>query len=257
MKNTRHFFASTVLFLVLAPAGAALNETVPLDGYDPGPFERGRASFLLESDHADFALIATPFQKITARKTRQGRHRIMVTAGVDNGIAAPPPEREALLQDTPFLTMAAPEIEQAARGLSTAADPITAVERFVHGAITKKITGIPLLPARTILKSGAGDCTEHTVLALALLRSLGVPTRAVVGMVFVREYAGRADVFVFHMWAESWQDGRWRLVDATVPGEKNAARYVAFSYHTLKSAMPVDYLRAVGAIQNLSVRLVP
>jgi len=127
------------------------------------------------------------------------------------------------------------------------------VERFVHGHISEKTFGIPLIPAPAVYRGRAGDCTEHTVLAVALLRRMGIPARAVVGMIYSEEFEGMRDVYVFHMWAEAFHRGQWVLVDATRPGAKQPSRYIAFTYHNLKSEAPLAYLGALSALKNLRV----
>ena len=51
-------------------------------------------------------------------------------------------------------------------------------------------------PATATLESRAGDCTEHSVLLSALLRSVGIPTRLVDGVVVDGGRAG------YHEWVE-------------------------------------------------------
>jgi hypothetical protein len=58
------------------------------------------------------------------------------------------------------------------------------------------------------------------------------------------------------MWAEAIVKGRWILVDATRPGEKQLNRYIAFTYHNLKTEAPLPYLRAISSIQDLVVEYV-
>jgi transglutaminase-like putative cysteine protease len=51
-------------------------------------------------------------------------------------------------------------------------------------------------PAIATLESKSGDCTEHSVLLSALLRSVGIPTRIVDGVVVDHTNAG------YHEWVE-------------------------------------------------------
>ncbi len=56
-----------------------------------------------------------------------------------------------------------------------------------------------------------GDCTEHSVLFIALARAAGLPAREVAGLVYVD---GVQRGFYFHQWAKVWI-GRWIDVDPT------------------------------------------
>ena len=234
----------------------SLNETVALENFSPKIYEQNISTYLLESDDPDFSLLNSPFQKTISSGVHVGKKTITLSAGVDNGRKVPPENRSPLLKNTRFLCMNDPSIAACSRQFHAAKNPLLSVEIFVHNTISHKVNGIPLLPAANILKNKTGDCTEHSVLAVALLRSIGIPARAVVGMVLAADYSGLRDVFVFHMWAEAWHRGRWHLVDATTPGEKNAGRYVAFAYHSLKTETPVSYLQTLAAIQNLKVRFI-
>jgi hypothetical protein len=61
--------------------------------------------------------------------------------------------------------------------------------------------------AKEILKNREGDCSEHTVITVALCRAVGIPARAAVGIM----YAG--GLFAYHMWPEVYV-GRWVDLDA-------------------------------------------
>lgn len=66
--------------------------------------------------------------------------------------------------------------------------------------------------ALTVLKNRAGDCTEHTLIFVALARSLGIPAREVGGLVYDNtEKPG----FYWHAWAEIHDGKGWVSVDPT------------------------------------------
>jgi hypothetical protein len=223
---------------------------VPVAGNTGTIISEKSSRFTLVSSDAEFSLPGTPFQKTTRPLTHRGATRIDVYTGTA-GNTSPP--GDGLTSNTRFLNLDAPEIRAAAARLSASPDPVASVERFVEGHITHKIVGIPIVTAKDVYRTRSGDCTEHAVLSIALLRSMKIPSRAVVGMIFVQEYEGLKNTFVFHMWAECYYKGRWVLVDATRPWDKHPNRYIAFSYHHLKTEMPLSYLRAVTAIKNLRV----
>ena len=66
-------------------------------------------------------------------------------------------------------------------------------------------------------RSKRGDCTEHGVLLCGLLRASGIPSRGVMGMVYVPEIGGPNGVFGWHMWSQALIDGKWIDLDATLP----------------------------------------
>ena len=61
--------------------------------------------------------------------------------------------------------------------------------------------------AKEILKNREGDCSEHTVITVALCRVVGIPARAAVGIMYAE------GIFAYHMWPEVYV-GRWVDLDA-------------------------------------------
>jgi hypothetical protein len=80
--------------------------------------------------------------------------------------------------------------------------------------------------ALEVLQNGAGDCTEHAVLVVALMRAAGIPARTVDGIVLAADGGGKG-VAGYHAWAEIWL-GQWIGVDATVDETGTSARYLEF-----------------------------
>ena len=68
--------------------------------------------------------------------------------------------------------------------------------RFVHAHVKQKNLDRGYAPATATLDSRSGDCTEHSVLLSALLRTLNIPTRLVDGVVVDGGRAG------YHEWVE-------------------------------------------------------
>lgn len=108
-----------------------------------------------------------------------------------------------------------------------AAERAETLRTFVSGHLTDKNLDSILATAGEVAASGAGDCTEHSVLLTALLRATDIPARAVTGLVYVHEIAGERDLFGYHMWTQAWIGDRWIDLDATLPGPFDAA-HIAF-----------------------------
>lgn len=64
--------------------------------------------------------------------------------------------------------------------------------------------------ALTVLARKNGDCTEHSTLLVGLLRAQGIPSRAVVGVVYLQGY------FYYHMWVEANVADYWLSLDPTL-----------------------------------------
>ncbi len=126
-------------------------------------------------------------------------------------------------------------------------DPKT-VARQLNGAVyhmlDKQVT-ISIPSAVQVLESGRGDCNEHTVLFVALARSLGLPTRTAVGLVYVN------GAFYYHAWPEVWLD-EWVAVDPTFGQYPADAAHIRFVVGGL--AQQVEIVRLIGRLDIEVVR---
>ncbi len=232
------------------------NYFIEVKGFSERLFSEKVSRFRLSSSAGDFTLMETYYQKIIKSYEENAIKKLVIRTGE---ITASPRHKEAFaeyLVNTRYLSLNSPEINQAAGKFRTPLSDLKAVEEYVYAQIKDKLTGIPLIPADQIVKIKRGDCTEHAVLSVAILRKLGIPARAVVGMYLADSFRGRKNIFVYHMWAEAFYDGKWRLVDATMPGEKHLNRYISFAFHNLKTEAPIPYLRAISSIQNLTIEYI-
>jgi hypothetical protein len=128
-----------------------------------------------------------------------------------------PDDLDRYLQPEPFIESEAPEIRAAAAqmvqgvvGTRARAERLT---REINAYVEKRPT-VSLPSALEVLRTRVGDCNEHTVLFVAMARSLGIPSRINVGVAFVR------GAFYYHAWPEVWIDegpgrGLWLPVDPT------------------------------------------
>ncbi len=230
--------------------------TVKVQQVAPGAYTEKLSLYLLTSSNTSFSLPETAFQKVIQQKTLGEKTGIIVSTGRNREHADKPSGFHT--RDTRLLNMdhsSVKELSAEIKGTDTD-KTIAVIESRVHKIIKNKSYGIPLVSAPKIIEARSGDCTEHTVLSVALLRSLDIPARAIVGMVLTKRFAGKCNVFVYHMWAEAFIDGSWVMVDATRPGEKHPNRYIALAFHSLETKTPLSYLEALSAIKELSVTYV-
>ncbi|MFZ5482049.1 MAG: transglutaminase-like domain-containing protein [Myxococcota bacterium] len=120
----------------------------------------------------------------------------------------------------PTLTLPAdnPEIVSRARAVvGDAPDRLEAARRlheFVHGYVQKVPTiGVP--NGLEVLRSGRGDCNEHTALYVSLARAVGIPARIAAGLVYSERMG---DAFYYHAWPEVKLGGPtdWVPIDPTL-----------------------------------------
>lgn len=151
------------------------------------------------------------------------------------------------LEPTAFIQSDDPAIIAAAReAVGDASDVFTATTRLVHfvyGYIADEY--VPAYSnALEALKSQRGDCTEHSVLFVALARALGIPARVAVGIAYWPPGKG----FGWHAWAEVYADGGWYTVDPTWDQPIADVTHVK-----LASGGPAEQARIVMVLGQLKV----
>jgi len=110
----------------------------------------------------------------------------------------------AIQSDNPKIKDKAQSIIQGSK------DGVSAVEKliaWVFNNVEKRATA-SLPSAIDVLNNLAGDCNEHSVLFAALARSVGIPTKVVVGLVYLD------NGFYYHAWNKVYLN-RWIAVDPT------------------------------------------
>lgn len=131
-----------------------------------------------------------------------------------------PSEVKKYLPAEPNIESDEPEIVALARKAAgkafRPADVVRAVVDFV-GDYVQDTMRSDIDSARMVARMQKGDCTEHSILATALLRALGFPARQVGGVGFVKMCRSADDCLEglgYHAWTQVWV-GRWVDVDPT------------------------------------------
>jgi transglutaminase-like putative cysteine protease len=143
----------------------------------------------------------------------------------------------------PLVQVSDPRIVETARRIAAGStDPAVVARRlndWVYASLRKEIT--PSIPSAVqVLEGMAGDCNEHTVLYVALARSLGLPARMAVGVVHLD---GR---FYYHAWPEVWLDD-WVAVDPTLgrfPADPSHIRFVVGGL-----SRQIELIRLIGRLE--------
>jgi transglutaminase-like putative cysteine protease len=155
----------------------------------------------------------------------------------DGGAPAEELAATALIQsDDPRIGAVARRV---AAGSSEPAEVARRLTDWVYGALRKDVT-LSVPSALQVLEAQRGDCNEHTVLYVALARSLGLPARTAVGLVHLR------GSFYYHAWPEVWL-GEWVAVDPTLGQYPADASHLRFLIGGL--ARQVELIRLIGRLQ--------
>ncbi|MDA3864326.1 MAG: transglutaminase-like domain-containing protein [Deltaproteobacteria bacterium] len=133
--------------------------------------------------------------------------------------------------------------ELARKAVGQTENPVEQVKRltdFVKKYVTDKMW-YDFDSAVHVAKARKGDCTEHSLLMVALLRSLGIPARRVGGVGFIQlDKSG----FGYHMWVQVYL-GKWIDVDPTW------GQFPADPSHIIMGS--ANEFEWIGAIGNLEI----
>jgi len=114
-----------------------------------------------------------------------------------------------------------------------------ALNEWVNENIEKRIT-VSVPSALEVLENRRGDCNEHTVLYVALARSVGIPARTAAGLVY------SDGSFFYHAWPEIYLNG-WVAVDPTFGQFPADAAHLRFTIGGL--ARQMELVRLIGRLQ--------
>lgn len=150
------------------------------------------------------------------------------------------------LNPSTFVQSDHPEIIRKAREIvGDETNSLKAVEKLV-GWVSDNMQpaySARLTNALEVLNSLAGDCTEHSVLLVALARAAGIPAREVAGLIYSDQ---PRPGFYFHQWAKVWI-GEWIEVDPTFDQLYADATHIKLSEGDLVEQ--VKLLPVIGQLQ--------
>jgi hypothetical protein len=163
------------------------------------------------------------FHKATARQSyrKLGGDKVEVTlkAAAPKATAALPlkdPEGGENLESTLIVEAENPEIVKLSKELvgeeKNAYAASLKIFRWVHQNLEKDY-GASADRASDVLRQKKGDCTEHSLLTVALLRAAGIPARRIDGVVYLRT-EDKVPALYWHEWVEAYV-GEWTQLDPT------------------------------------------
>ncbi len=135
------------------------------------------------------------------------------------------------------------------------------IERYVRVFVSDKSMDVGFATAAEVARSAEGDCSEHAMLSAAMARAVGLPSRVVMGLVYVpglsADGVGPRGAFGYHMWTEILvAKDRWYPVDAALGGFD--ATHVAMGKSDLATTSPVSQmiLPLLEAIASVRIEVV-
>jgi len=140
--------------------------------------------------------------------------------------------------------------ERATRGVVDPWEKATRINHWVHGNVKNKNFKNAFAAANAVARNLSGDCTEHSVLAAAMDRAVGIPSRVVVGLIYVDDLEG----FGYHMWNEVFVNHRWVALDPSWDQTNVDAVHIKLSDSSLDGVSPFEaFLPLVRVMGRLGI----
>jgi transglutaminase-like putative cysteine protease len=109
-------------------------------------------------------------------------------------------------------------------------------------------------PASEVALNLTGDCTEHSVLAAAMSRAVGIPSRVAVGLIYVDNKRFPTKGFGFHMWHEVYVNNRWVALDSSFDQSSVDATHIKLSESSLEGVSPFEsFLPIVRVLGKITI----
>ncbi|MSR56746.1 MAG: hypothetical protein EXS05_03625 [Planctomycetaceae bacterium] len=224
---------------------------VTIPGEDPAKILPSGASQQIESvdgDTVDLTVSKVVPTKVTPPK---------VAATVPNQAAAV--QEKSYREPNNFIQSDDAQVQKlAAQAVGDETDPWTMakkLEAWVYENLKKKNFSTLLASAAEVAKDLQGDCTEHAVLLAAMARARKIPSRVVVGLVYVASLSS----FGGHMWTEVEIAGQWIPIDATLGRGGIGAAHIKFadsSFSDDDSVAPLSaFLPLVSVLGKLQIEV--
>jgi hypothetical protein len=131
-----------------------------------------------------------------------------------------------------------------------AAEAVKKIESFVSGYIENRSLSVGYASAAEVAASKVGDCTEFAVLTAAMCRAIGIPARVVSGLVYVKAFGGRENVFGGHMWVEAYVGDKWIGLDATRAPKGFGPGYIALA---MGNGEPADFFNLAATLGQFKI----
>ncbi|MDA1190354.1 MAG: transglutaminase-like domain-containing protein, partial [Candidatus Poribacteria bacterium] len=141
--------------------------------------------------------------------------------------------------------------KEIARDATNGWDAMNRIGWWVYRNVRDKGLDKGFASAKQTLDSRSGDCTEHTMLAVALTRAVGIPARICAGVVWQK------DAFYYHFWYEAFI-GEWVAMDPTLGQFPADARRIQLTGERFESDTALEFgegiLKTLNRLELRSVQ---
>jgi len=136
-----------------------------------------------------------------------------------------------------------------------AAEAAKRIEAFVGDYVENRSLSVGYASAAEVAASRQGDCTEFAVLTAAMCRAVGIPSRVVVGVAYVDEFAGYRG-FGGHAWTQAYVGDKWIGLDASFKGGGRGGYDAGHIALAAGNGNPEDFFNLAATIGQFKVEKV-
>jgi hypothetical protein len=163
------------------------------------------------------------------------------------------PELHDYLTANAILQSDDPEVRRIAREVVGEEKDVAATARKLRDWVSQNMRfdlGIAVAPASEVVRNRGGTCVAYSILLASLLRVEGIPSRVVMGYVYI------AGIWGGHAWVEYRVGNRWMPIDAAIPGpEGSDAARMACVRSSMSDGMGPMLGSLLQLYGNVSVRV--
>jgi Transglutaminase-like superfamily len=256
--------------IALAPGGAAapvdvgIAQVIRLNKKIVNPHEKSAVVFRMTvqgEEDASQTIVHNTRQQVTKTMGAAFEVQLLPSRGPALGQAAADASPAECLESNYYITAADAKVRELARkAVGKESDPwrkALAIEKWVHRNM-RGTNAEALVPADQVARTLEGDCTEYAMLAAAMCRAEGVPSKTAIGLVYQDSKVGPA--MVFHMWTEVWVAGQWLAIDSTLGRGGIGPTHLKVTDHTwhdtrsLTPLLPLTRIVGKTQLEVVSVR---
>jgi transglutaminase-like putative cysteine protease len=143
--------------------------------------------------------------------------------------------------------------QRATRGAVDPWEKAVRINHWVFQNLDNKNFQVAFAAASEVARNLSGDCTEHAVLAAAMLRAEGIPARVAIGLLYVDDPRQGIKGFGYHMWDEIYMNRRWVALDPSADQTTVDAVHIKLSDSSLQGVSPFEaflpIVRVAGKLQ--------
>ena len=247
---------------VTRPVEVFNTQSIKLDRRIEGIHGRGSVVYKVTASRDDepetlFANESRQEVKNFDPKAKSFELRVSARHGPDRNTSPEPAPAKEFLESSYFINwdndavkgLAAKAVGQLP-ATASAWEKAVAIEAWVKANMKAFEFSQAMATADNVAKTLSGDCTEYAMLAAAMCRAVGIPSRTALGLVYAPGRDGHP-YLAYHMWFEVYAGQQWVPLDATLglggvgPGH---VKITDHSWHDEKSFAPLlPVLRTLSA----------